>query len=218
MSARERIVPVSPSSMERFLDFLDTIAGETYPEAPSEPHQSVTGIMLEQILGSAPFPKPGRILDVGCGQGPALDFIRDRGYHAVGITINDEDLRVCREKNHEVYKMDQSFLEFPQGTFDLVWARHCVEHSIMPFFTLQGFQRILKPGGFLYLEVPAPDTSCHHEKNVNHYSVLTRSTWQSLLKRSGFEKIWEDDFTFTVPSGPDTYYMFFSRMTGNKTR
>jgi SAM-dependent methyltransferase len=211
MTNIERTIPVTPSGMDRFLDFLELIASQTYPEAPSEPHNSVTGIMLEQILGSAPFPKPGRILDVGCGQGPALDFIRDRGYHAVGITINDEDLRVCRAKGHEVHKMEQSFLDFPDGSFDLVWARHCVEHSVMPFFTLRGFRRILKPGGYLYLEVPAPDTTFHHETNPNHYSVLSRSGWQSLLKRSGFAMRWEDDFTFTLPAGPDTYFMFFAQ-------
>jgi SAM-dependent methyltransferase len=217
MTAPVRSVPVSSAGMTRFLDFLEMIAGQTYPEQPSEPHRSVTGIMLEQILGSACIPKPGRILDVGCGQGPALDFIRERGFHAVGITINDEDLRVCRAKGHEVHKMDQSFLDFPEGSFDLVWARHCVEHSIMPFFTLQGFQRILKPGGFLYLEVPAPDTSCHHERNLNHYSVLPRSAWQALLERSGFMVIWENDFTFNPPSGPDTYYMFFHQKRWSST-
>jgi ubiquinone/menaquinone biosynthesis C-methylase UbiE len=107
--------------------------------------------------------------------------------------------------------MEQSFLDFPDGSFDLVWARHCVEHSVMPFFTLRGFRRILKPGGYLYLEVPAPDTTFHHETNPNHYSVLSRSGWQSLLKRSGFAMRWEDDFTFTLPAGPDTYFMFFAQ-------
>lgn len=213
MTTHDRQIPISPAGIERFLDFLEMVAGQTYPEVPTEPHQSITGIMLDQILKSVSFCKPGRILDVGCGQGPALDVIRDRGFHAVGITINDEDLRVCRSKGHEVYKMDQSFLDFPDGSFDLVWARHCVEHSIMPLFTLHGFRRILKPGGFVYLEVPAPDTSCQHEQNENHYSVLTRSSWQSLLARSGFRITWQDDFVFTPPRGPDVYYMFFAQMT-----
>jgi len=207
MTGLERSIPIPEDAMDRFYDFLEMTITQTYPEAPSEPHQSVTGIMLEQVLGTCSLPKPGRILDVGCGQGPALDVIRQKGYHAVGITVNDEDLRVCRENGHEVYKMEQSFLTFPPGTFDLVWARHCVEHSVMPFFTLHGFARILHEGGFLYLEVPAPDTVCHHEMNVNHYSVLTKSSWKSLLKRCGFQILWENDFEFTVPSGPDTYFM-----------
>ncbi len=208
MADRVRTVPMSTDAIERLRDFLELTVTQTYPEAPSEPHTSVTAIMIDRVLTSCGIPKPGRILDVGCGQGPALDLLRERGYHAVGITINDEDLRVCREHGHEVHKMDQSFLEFSPGEFDLVWARHCVEHSVMPFITLHGFHRVLREGGFLYLEVPAPDTTCHHETNTNHYSTLTRSAWLSLLRRCGFQVMWDNDFVFEVPAGPDMYYMF----------
>lgn len=208
MSTRHDILPIPAGGLERFADFLAMTVDQTYPETPSEPHTSVTGIMLDKVLALSGLRSSGRILDVGCGQGPALDVIRDRGYHAVGITVNDEDLRVCREKGHEVYKMEQSFLDFPPSSFDLVWARHCVEHSVMPFFTLYGFATILQEGGFLYLEVPAPDTACHHEMNVNHYSVLTKSSWKSLLQRCGFAILWENDFEFKVPAGPDAYLMF----------
>lgn len=208
MNAPLKAVPLSDFSLNRFKVFLGIISGQTYPEAPSEPHQTVTRIMMEQILQSCRIVKPGRILDVGCGQGPALDVMREKGFHAVGITINDEDLRVCREKGHEVYDMDQSFLDFRDGEFDLVWARHCVEHSILPTFTLSGFHRVLKNGGLLYVEVPAPDTVCHHEQNTNHYSVFTKSAWVSLLKRAGFRIAWDNNFDFTLPIGTDTYYMF----------
>lgn len=208
MSTRDAVLPIPAGGLERFADFLAMTVDQTYPETPSEPHTSVTGIMLDKVLDLCALKKPGRILDVGCGQGPALDVIRDRGYHAVGITVNDEDIRVCREKGHEVYKMEQSFLDFPPGSVDLIWARHCVEHSVMPFFTLFGFAGILREGGFLYLEVPAPDTACHHERNVNHYSILTQSSWVSLLKRCGFAILWENVFEFQVPAGSDAYLMF----------
>jgi SAM-dependent methyltransferase len=218
MLERTDTIDLSETAKKRFWDFLELTAAQTYPEAPSEPHQSVTAIMLDQVLTSCMASRPGRILDVGCGQGPALDFIRERGFHAVGITVNDEDIRVCRAKGHEVRKMDQSFLGFGPDEFDLVWARHCVEHSVMPYFTLMGFHRVLKTGGVLYLEVPAPDTICHHETNINHYSTLTKSAWKSLLERSGFRLTWENDFTFRVPSGPDLYHMFIAqKMVGPRT-
>jgi SAM-dependent methyltransferase len=201
-------VPLSDISLHRFKDFLGIIAGQTYPEAPSELHETVTRIMMEQVLQSCPIGKTGRILDVGCGQGPALDVMREKGLQAVGITINDEDLRICREKGHEVLDMDQSFLDFRDGEFDLVWARHCIEHSIFPMFTLSGFHRVLKNGGMLYVEVPAPDTMFHHERNLNHYSVFTKSAWASLLNRSGFRIAWDNNFDFPLRDGPDTYYMF----------
>lgn len=214
MSQRARTIPMSVEAIERFRDFLELTVDQTYPEAPSEPHHSISRIMMERVLTSCAIAKPGRILDVGCGQGPALDLLRNEGYHAVGITINDEDIRVCREHGHEVYKMDQSFLEFPPEEFDLVWSRHCLEHSVMPFVTLHGFRRVLREDGFLYLEVPAPDTASHHESNVNHYSTLPKSAWMSLLNRCGFKVMWSNEFEFTPPVGPDTYYMFVCQKSG----
>jgi len=208
---RERSIPISTEAFERFRDVLELTVAQTYPEVPSGLHQGVTALMLDRIITACAVPRNGRILDVGCGQGPALDLLRDRGYRAVGITINAEDLRVCRDHGHEVYAMDQSFLEFPNGEFDLVWARHCVEHSVMPFITLLGFHRVLKDGAFLYLEVPSPDTACHHERNCNHYSTLTKSAWLALLDRCGFRVMWENDFVFQPEAGEDTYFMFVCR-------
>jgi SAM-dependent methyltransferase len=171
--------------------------------------------MLDLILPKYNIKKDARILDIGCGQGPALDIFRVRGYRgAVGVTLNDEDVRICTEKGHVVCKMDQSFLEFPDDSFDVVWARHVIEHSIFPFFTLTEFARVLAPCGLLYLEVPAPETSCHHEKNPNHYSVLSRGTWVSLLGRCGFAVRDEGSFVFTTPMGPDEYWGFICSKNG----
>ncbi len=110
--------------------------------------------------------------------------------------------------------MDQSYLDFDDASFDLVWCRHALEHSVAPYFTLAGFHRVLAPGGALYVEVPAPDTACKHETNPNHYSVLGRSAWISLMQRSGFEVIDTVAIDFAVPAGPDTYWGFMLRRKG----
>ena len=107
--------------------------------------------------------------------------------------------------------MDQSFLEFNDETFDLIWCRHCLEHSIVPYFTLSGFFRALKPTGFLYIEVPAPDTSSKHQTNRNHYSILGKSMWVELIKRTGFKLLEVIDIDLEVPSGPDTYWAFIQQ-------
>ena len=80
--------------------------------------------------------------------------------------------------------MDQSFLEFADNYFDFVWCRHCLEHSIFPYFTLQEISRVIKPEGYLYIEVPVPDTSCQNQTNKNNYSVLGKSMCLDLIKRS----------------------------------
>lgn len=196
------------SGFARLHEFMGRLQGDTYPEKPSPLHTQITSQQLNQLLDNFPQPSQARVLDVGCGQGPALDIFRERGMAPLGITLNDADIAACREKGHQVLKMDQSFLDFADGDFDLIWARHVIEHSIFPYFTLFEFSRVLRPGGLLYLEVPAPETSCHHENNQNHYSVLTRSGWGSLIARCRLELREQVTFQFTTGAGPDEYWGF----------
>ena len=69
---------------------------------------------------------------------------------------------------------------------DLIWCRHALEHSVYPLFTLLEFNRVLKMGGKLYVEVPAPDLERRHEFNNNHFSVMGTVMWQALFQRTGF--------------------------------
>lgn len=200
---------ITSNQLARLVSFINKIEGETYPEAPMLQHTIITSQILECLMTQFGLNPKARILDIGCGQGPALDYLRDKGYlSAIGLTLNDEDVRVCREKGHDVRKMDQSFLEFPDGSFDFIWARHVIEHSIFPYFTLTEFARVLAPGGTLYLEVPAPETSCHHENNPNHYSVLGHGAWSSLIGRCGFTIRHEGRYTFPIAMGVDEYWGF----------
>lgn len=189
--------------------FLLKMESQVYPETPSLIHSQITRQSVSRLGELFEFEKRARVLDVGCGQGPALPLFQDMGLLPVGIALNEEDLDACRKDGFAVEKMDQSFLDFSEESFDLVWARHVVEHSIFPLFTLAGFNRVLKEGGVLYLEVPAPDTACHHELNPNHYSMLPKSSWMSLLQRAGFQLVEAVDYQFNVPAGADVYWGFY---------
>lgn len=195
--------------LSKLNDFLDRIVEDVYPETPSIIHSEITQVALKKLDELFPL-KPGmRVLDVGCGQGPALEYFRDRHMDYLGITLGEDDIKACRAKGFNVVKMDQSFLALADNSQDVVWARHVIEHSIFPLFTLEGFRRVLRPGGILYLEAPAPETSCHHETNPNHYSVFPKGCWRSLLKRSGFQILGDVDYIFEVPAGPDVYWGFY---------
>jgi SAM-dependent methyltransferase len=195
---------------QKLAAFLDHRSSETYPEIPAEPHITITRQMVERIA-TAGLPPGAKVLDVGCGQGIALDLFHRRGFSPLGITLNATDAEACRARGFSVREMDQSFLDFEAEKFDLVWCRHCLEHSIFPYFTLTGFRDVLRPGGLLYVEVPAPDTACRHQTNRNHYSVLGKSMWIELLTRSGFQVVDVTDIQFTVPAGPDVYWAFIGR-------
>jgi SAM-dependent methyltransferase len=190
--------------------FLEKLRGDIYPEPPSPVHTSISRQMFTEFCKLYPQAPGARVLDVGCGQGVALEIFRDAGLDPLGITLGP-DAEVCRAKGLNVREMDFAFLDFPDASFDLVWCRHAIEHSVFPFFTLSELHRVLKPGGALYLEVPAPDTACRHQTNPNHYSVLGKSMWLDLIRRTGFPEARVMDLNFQTGAGPDTYWAFMMR-------
>lgn len=204
---------LSTASLIRLLQFFEQIEHETYPETPMDIHTEITDRAIQRLNELRPLNQGMKVLDIGCGQGPALQHFSTSGAQAIGITLNQTDVDVCRQKGFEVYKMDQSFLEFESETFDIVWARHVIEHSVIPFFTLHEFKRVLKKNGLLYLEVPGADTDAGHTWNANHYSVFSKNSWFSLLKKSGLECI--DGREYCMPlidnKGSDTYWGFYCR-------
>ena len=71
----------------------------------------------------------GRVLDVGCGIGRCLDFVRPRG---VGVDPNETAIEVCRSKGHQAYSPEDfavahgSRATSPQ--FDTLLCSHVLEH------------------------------------------------------------------------------------------
>lgn len=195
---------------ERLKEFSERLRGDIYPEPATEMHTRIATQIIARMVEDKLLAPGHRVLDVGCGQGFALRLFAQHGIEAVGVTLG-EDYVVCKRDGLNVREMDQSFLEFGEQEFDALWCRHSLEHSPFPLFTLTGFHSVLKPNGLLYVEVPAPDTACHHESNANHYSVFGKSAWLSLFDRSGFEPIQSFDIKFSVPAGPDEYWAFFLR-------
>jgi SAM-dependent methyltransferase len=194
--------------VERLERFIDRIKSETYPEPPSAVHVPIIEAMVPQTLEMTKLARGSRVLDVGCGQGQSMELFAKAGMEVIGVTLNDEDRDVCLSRGLDVRMMDQSFLDFEPGSFDMLWVRHCLEHSIFPYFTLEGFYRVLRPKGWLYVEVPAPGTSCKHETNQNHYSVLSREMWISLFERSGFASYAATEHKPVTKAGPDEYWAF----------
>jgi len=197
-------------SFDRFEQFLSALVGDVYPEVPSEPHLSITRMMIDGLVQDGLIRAGHSVLDIGCGQGLALEQFRAHGLVATGITLGS-DAQVCRDKGFVAHEMDQNFMDFAAGSFDLLWCRHVLEHSVMPLFTLAEYRRVCRPGGLIYIEVPAPDTSAHHELNPNHYSVLPISSWTHLFERTGLTIERSVALNFTVPCGPDSYWSFLLR-------
>jgi cyclopropane-fatty-acyl-phospholipid synthase len=77
---------------------------------------------------------PGRrILDLGCGWGPLLAFIRRRGALGVGVTLSRAQVRSCRRHGLDVHLHDaRDVTRETFGTFDGVASLGAFEHFCSP--------------------------------------------------------------------------------------
>jgi 2-polyprenyl-3-methyl-5-hydroxy-6-metoxy-1,4-benzoquinol methylase len=69
------------------------------------------------------------VLDVGCGIGRCLDFVRPRG---VGVDPNAAAVGVSREKGHTAYRPEEFGVVYgsrePDRRFDSLLCAHVLEH------------------------------------------------------------------------------------------
>ena len=77
---------------------------------------------------------PGRrILDLGCGWGPLLDFIRSRGASGVGVTLSSAQAVACRRHGLDVHLQDaREVTRDTFGPFDAVASLGAFEHFCSP--------------------------------------------------------------------------------------
>jgi cyclopropane-fatty-acyl-phospholipid synthase len=77
---------------------------------------------------------PGRrILDLGCGWGPLLDFIRSRGGSGVGVTLSSAQAAACRRHGLDVHLLDaREVTRDTFGPFDAVASLGAFEHFCSP--------------------------------------------------------------------------------------
>jgi cyclopropane-fatty-acyl-phospholipid synthase len=77
---------------------------------------------------------PGtRVLDLGCGWGPLLDFIRRRDGTGVGVTLSSAQVDACRRHDLDVHLFDARQLTPERfGRFDAVASLGAFEHFCSP--------------------------------------------------------------------------------------
>lgn len=112
--------------------------------------RAITGL-LDRYLE----PDPSRlVLDVGCGAGNMAHHLALYG-RVVGVDPNPKPLEIARQRRLNVYESSADSLPFADGMFGLVALLDTVEHVVNEQGVFAECYRVLKPGGYLIVTVPA---------------------------------------------------------------
>jgi SAM-dependent methyltransferase len=116
------------------------------------------------------FPKPGRMLDLGCGSGWFMFAMRAKGWETYGVEISSSAAELGRKAAQlNIFSGSLKQASFPSEFFDYVRSNHSFEHISCPGETLDEIFRILKPDGKVLIGVP-------NEESLNS-SVFGQYWW-----------------------------------------
>jgi SAM-dependent methyltransferase len=123
---------------------------------------SLQGARWKQVLDvQRPYRKvlekycTGKVLEIGSGTGRNLRNLRGR---AVGIDVNEEAVRMCRDQGLTAYT-PETFVGSPDdlpGTYDALLLSHLLEHVTVEAGDglIRDHLRYLKPGGIVLAICP----------------------------------------------------------------
>lgn len=112
------------------------------------------GRLLQHIAQVAP---DARILDAGCGAGPALRYLKQRGFIPFGCDLVEYPLVQARRLIPDARLAQcnsDAALPFAENSFDVILLSEVIEHVASPEFTLRECWRVLREGGAVAVTTP----------------------------------------------------------------
>ncbi|SDF57734.1 Methyltransferase domain-containing protein [Methanolobus vulcani] len=99
-----------------------------------------------------------RVLDIGCGTGDLVAFLKENGYDAHGIEPSSDAVEIALSNDLCVYNstLEDYVAKFSQSSerYDAVTLMNVLEHVPDPSNIMECVKKILKPDGIICVRVP----------------------------------------------------------------
>jgi ubiquinone/menaquinone biosynthesis C-methylase UbiE len=119
------------------------------------PMQGVLRAFRRARLRGTVTRRPGRVLDVGCGDGSFLEALARHGWDVYGTELSESIAATARERlGTRVCVGALNEIGFSAASFDLITFWHVLEHLDDPKRALAEARRLVKADGHVVVAVP----------------------------------------------------------------
>jgi 2-polyprenyl-3-methyl-5-hydroxy-6-metoxy-1,4-benzoquinol methylase len=142
------------------------------------------------------YSKDVAILELGCGRGYMLEYLRNHGYNNLkGIDISEEQIEISKKKGLDVEVADAiEYLAKNDSKFKLIFALDFAEHfhkeELFPLF--EEVFKSLEEGGLLIMHTPNGQAIISSKMiygDLTHLTIFTPVSAEQLLRNIGFKEI-----------------------------
>ena len=153
--------------------------------------------VIQSHLNSHGLEKVNALLDLGCGDGNHLSFLKKYAQNISGSDYNLTRMARAGARFPEVELFMANILDYPihADFFDIVFFHHVIEHIKNDQQALKTIFHILKPGGLLFLGTPnegawwwqlAYKLQPEIQRTTDHVHFYTTKTISERVKQAGF--------------------------------
>ena len=155
------------------------------------------------------FSNDAAIIDIGCGTGNVLRFLKEEGFGNIyGIDISEQQVNNARSKHLNADVIDIfDFLKTNKRKFDLIFVMDVVEHflkdELFDFFI--GINSILNENGVLIIHTPNGDGLFPNHiiyGDLTHLTIFNPNSLSQILRLTGFKEI---EFYETGPTAKNIF-------------
>lgn len=155
------------------------------------------------------------IIDIASGSGDFALYLKENGYKNIYVLdINEQAINSAKEKGLNAIKSDT--MEIPQeliNKFDIAILGHSLEHYLDIDKVLLNIKKILKPEGYLYIEVPDAEKYSNTDSvpftmfTYEHLYHFTLNTMENLANAFGYKLL--DKKQFFKAASYDVLYALY---------
>lgn len=178
---------------------------------------------------------PGRMLDIGCGNGRLMYLARRAGWDVKGLELSPAMAKLVRKRLGAAVVV-ADFLEVEPDAidavkFDLICLRHVLEHLADCLLAMRKLKALLAPDGHVLIELPNVESISKKVKRfrtnrgwrqpvypnelaIGHANEFCRKSFEFLLGKTGFDLVrWE-----TYSRKPVANFLYNRIHIGSKAR